>query len=286
MNSNQRNKGFSLTEVLMAIGIMVVGMLFVAGVFPVAIYLTTRASEQTMASTVADEAFAKIRLIASDPNCIIYSSDFNNVNSSSFETAVNKKRLQFWQIYTTASFTKRLADDEFAYPSTNPNFSTPKHFYWSAICRRPSLLLSDKQVQVTVFVSKTAGSGATYWDPNTNKSELKIIEAIPQPKAMRLEVAYSTSSNRLDELVIKDRWSDDVPHEKILINDGTIIVDDATGQIYRVLERYAPPKDDTILLDRPWSGSFVPAAYVWAVPPPVNGGKNAGIAVYQKIIEF
>src|SRR3989304_725254 len=55
-------RGFSLTEVLLAMGTLAVGMLFIAGVFPVSIHFTTVASERTIAAAVADEAFAKIKL--------------------------------------------------------------------------------------------------------------------------------------------------------------------------------------------------------------------------------
>ena len=48
----------------MAVGIMAVGMVFIAGVFPVGIHFTTIATERTIAAVVADEAFAKIKLYA------------------------------------------------------------------------------------------------------------------------------------------------------------------------------------------------------------------------------
>ena len=44
-----RRDGFSLTEVLLAVGILAVGMLFIASVFPVSIYFTTVATERTIA---------------------------------------------------------------------------------------------------------------------------------------------------------------------------------------------------------------------------------------------
>ena len=68
---------------------------------------------------------------------------------------------------------------------------------------------------------------------------------------------------------------------KVLINDGYTIIENTTGQIYRVLERYAQ-QDDTILLDQDWRGGDS----VWVVPPPASGGRYPCIGVYQKVIRF
>ena len=38
MRSNRLHKGFSLAEVLMAVGVLAVGMMFIAGSFPVGIH--------------------------------------------------------------------------------------------------------------------------------------------------------------------------------------------------------------------------------------------------------
>ena len=62
MKKELKHNGFSLTEVLMAVGILSIGMMLIATMFPVGIYLTTVATERTMAAIVADEAIAKIQL--------------------------------------------------------------------------------------------------------------------------------------------------------------------------------------------------------------------------------
>src|SRR4030042_3058651 len=74
-----RHNGFSLTEVLMAVGILSMGMMLIATMFPVGIYLTTVATERTMAAIVYDEALAKIQLygIGSSPPSGI--GDYNDI---------------------------------------------------------------------------------------------------------------------------------------------------------------------------------------------------------------
>ena len=111
---------------------------------------------------------------------------------------------------------------------------------------------------------------------------------------MKIEVDDVT--NRDNELeIIK-------PEEKTLINDGDLIVDDRTGRIYRVLERYTPPNDHIILLDKDFNyydadgDSFESEDwFVWVVPAPWApgggntwkvSGKNPCIGVYQKVIKF
>jgi len=250
--SNQQfAKGFSLTEVLLAVGTLAVGMLFIAGVFPVSVHLITISSERTIAATVADEAFAKIQLYgflpATDVNWVAGQSPFEYVASTQPPTVC------------------------FAYPSTNdPN----SKYWWSAICRRIDL----NDVQVTVFVSRKAGVVSQYWarDP----LNLPMLTRIAWPVPVYISV-YAAPSSRPDERSIVDLVPGGID-ERTFINDGSTIVDGYTGQIYRVLERYTPPNDYVIRLDRDWQGGTT----VWVVPPPVGGGRYPCIAVYQKVVSF
>jgi hypothetical protein len=222
---------FSLTEVLLAVGILAVGMLFIAGVFPVSVHFTTIAAERTIAATVADEAFAKIKLYGiSDANLSYVSQNlYENVSGVS------------------------IPSYEFAYPSVPTADITSKKYWWSAVCRR----ISPSDVQVTVFVCRKVGvSGG-------------------RPVAVRVPVVLNAGVLQITN----------VPDRR-LINDGYTIVDNETGGIYRVLERYGTlPNPESLRLDKLWQGS---ANAVWVVPPPssAGGGRYPCIAVYQKVMRF
>jgi len=245
--SRSSNNGFSLIEVLLAVGIIAVGMLFIAGVFPVGIHFTTIASERTIAAVVADEAFAKIRLCAiGDPNI-----PFDDIDLTTL--VVDELR-----DYTQAA---GINPAEFAYPS-DPNMDIDrKHFYWSALCRRVDLDPSSRLVQVTVFVCRKVGSGTMYQGmPGNWPVPVPVgVIAVPAPDTLQID-------------------------QPVFINDGYTIVDNQTGQIYQVLERDAIVPD-RIILDRPWQGRILPGL-VWVVPPPIGGGRYPCIAIYQRVIRF
>jgi prepilin-type N-terminal cleavage/methylation domain-containing protein len=243
--------GFSLTEVVLAVGILAVGMLFIASVFPVSVYFTTVATERTIAPIVADEAFAKCRIYFNNP-------DLSTLSDISQGIAIG------------------VPAAEFSYPSTPvpANELYSKKYWWYPLFRRTNL--TGKDVQVTVFVCRKVGAAGQYVasaDPNSDPN---------RPEAITVEVSGTTGNY---ELTIVN------PNEKALINDGYTIVDDATGQIYRVLERYRS-NDTVIKLDRAWqTPPTAPPYYVWVVPSPVtsNGiitGRYPCIGVYQKTIQF
>jgi prepilin-type N-terminal cleavage/methylation domain-containing protein len=244
-----RRDGFSLTEVLLAVGILAVGMLFIASAFPVGVYFTTVATERTIAPIVADEAFAKCRIYFNDP-------DLSTLSDTSQGIAIG------------------IPAAEFSYPSTpvpvNEVYS--KKYWWYPLFRRTNL--TGKDVQVTIFVSRKVGVAGQYVasiDPNSDPN---------RPEAIIVGISGITGSY---ELTIIN------PNEKTFINDGYTIVDDATGQIYRVLERYRS-NDTVIKLDRAWrpdlTPSLVVSGAVWVVPPPVGGGRYPCIGVYQKTMRF
>ncbi|MHC4088559.1 MAG: type IV pilus modification PilV family protein [Planctomycetota bacterium] len=253
--THSSNNGFSLTEVLLAIGIITVGMLFIAGVFPVGIHFSTIATERTISAVVADEAFAKIRLYGV--------ADFNTWPVPPVVACADYKFVS-----------SGIVNPEFAYPS-EPNVGiSQKQYYWSALCRRVNPDPNSRLVQVTVFVCRKIGSGTTYqgWAANWPVPVPVGVSMGPGPK----------------ELTITN------PPEKTYINDGYIIVGNEFGRIYRVLERYAEnpatpvPDDETILLDldQVWGPGNISPSVVWVVPPPIGGGRCPFVAIYQRVIRF
>jgi hypothetical protein len=263
---NSKN-GFSLTECLLAIGTLTVGMLFIAGVFPVGIHFTTIASERTVAAVVADEAFGKIRLYAVGDPCIP-ADDIN------FSLLGINQLADFNDVANIHPF-------EFAYPS-DPNIDiSQKQYYWSALCRRvvdPDP--NSRLVQVTVLVSRKVGTGAKYW--NRDPLAPPSLITVPNPVPVWIDVSQPVGLN-LDRLLVVDAIPADPINEAAFINDGYTIVDNMTGQIYRVLERDADVPG-TIVLDRIWQGGAT--GRVWVVPPPAGGGRYPCIAIYQRVIRF
>jgi prepilin-type N-terminal cleavage/methylation domain-containing protein len=250
MKEKWKNNGFSLTEILIAVGILSVGLLFLASTFSAGIRFTTIAYERTIASIAAEEAFAKIRLFGPD-------------------SGLTENR-------QTPLFDPNIIDpNEFAYPSTGADI-TQKRYFWSALGR----WVDNSSVQVTVFASRKTGPHLTYYVPGPGGTvSWPIIDNGFWPVPVKVDVLPFS----INELEISTE-------EKTFINDGYTIVDDETGKIYRVLERYASPDDNVILLDRNWEAGVLFLANgggsVWVVPPPINAGRYPCIAVYQKVIKF
>jgi len=317
-------KGFSLTEVLLSMGILTVGMLFIAGVFPVGIYYTTVSTERTTAAVVADEAFAKIRLygLYSDPNLWdptqsmvsvvpspffapgidppIFCEDINDASPIRF--VKNLQAVQYEYYYPSAESFYTYTPALGGLSAISPGFT----YTWSAICRR----LGPQDFKVTVFVCRILGRHSVYQKrigPNYPGAGTLDKNGSPFPVPVFINVIQPVNFS-LDRLQIDldlTRHPYCSPVEKNFINDGCYIVDDETCQIYRVIERLSDNPDTTafsedqvIVLDRDFEGGDefnrlkndpiirVGRSKVWVIPPAMGGSRNPCVGVYQKVIRF
>ena len=263
MSRQLRHCGFSLTETLLAVGTLAVGMLFVAGTYMTGIYFSTVSTERSVAAVVADEAFAKIRLYDLDPDAPAFDP---NDGASDQNPFVPYERL------------KAIPAAEFLYPSTADE--SEAHYAWAAICKR--VPRERRLVQVTVFVSRLTGTHAQYW-ARTGGADPAALEPSDRPRPVSITVTRDGGAGAANEVRVSDAVSNAGVDVATFINARSILVDDATGEIYRVLERYRDDPD-LVKLDRAWSGS--PLGRVWTVPPARSGGRSPLVAVYQRILRF
>jgi len=267
MAKRRRYGGFSLIEVLLAIATLAIGMMFIGGTFLAGVYFSTVSTEQTIASVVANEALSKIRLHlydANDPNRPL------DLSNPSLVPLAAQKRFEFVH---NAVMPWPINPDEFAYPSTRT--LADKQYYWSALCRKAPSGPSD--VYMTVFVSRKVGTATGYVGPAGPMS---------WPVPMPVGVSGAVGNRVLTIEAGKERW----------IGDGYTIVEDSTGQIFRVVERGAAglaPDQITLDPDKPWLWNDLSPRPVWVVPPPLVrltplavGGGGPCIAVYQKLVRF
>ncbi len=250
MKMKRAKKGFSLAEVLMATGVLALGLAFIAGVFPAGMQYAIVSTERTMAAVVADEAFAKVRLYGVD------------VNSTGSIVLLAPGSAEFLTDSSPAHVA--IFPNEFGYPSAADIPFDGKTYFWSAICRRVSgVRPSETLVQVTVFVSRKTLANLSYYGTPGNR-----------PVAVPIPVSQLTSLDRLQITNSNDKT-------KIMV--GSTIVDDISGKIYRVIERVSDNQQG-IILDKSWEGQ--PPVKVWVVPPPASGGRYPCVGVFQKEILF
>jgi hypothetical protein len=276
MKITDRHYGFSLLEVTLAVGVLAVGMLFVAGTFPAGVFLTAASTEQTIAPVVADEAFTKIALYMSpDANgAVVKWAQIGYKSHSSFVVDFNT---------FMNGAVRKFSNTEIYYPS-DPSL-TDHPYSWSAIVRKADNTFADANtivpLQVTVFVCRRPGLTARFPDPNDTRTTGLVY--MPQPFKIN-NVTLGTGGSRT--IQTNDACVG-------LIDAGSTIVEDATGEIYRVLDRDSGRSPVTITLDRDWTATT--ATSVWILPPPISGysgttpivsGKSPCIGVYQRVMKF
>lgn len=280
MRNMARQNGFSLTEVLIATAILAIGLIMIAMAFPVGVKLTSIATERTVGTVAANEAFAKFQLYARDPDGAgaLTAMDCNVISS------LNQVNLPEIQTLMPTSFLAALSvRDEQWYPSVVP--VQDRKYHWSIIARQTDV----NELQLTAFVTRLMDSGAKYYD-------MDALDAVVGSKATSAPLGWPVPvivgvSTTADANEIKVTLPAAVSYNQPLANvlgfftEGCTIVDDTTGEIYRVVEikdNDAAAGSETLVLGRPYSGGGL----IWVVPPAVGSTRNPCIAVQQRVIRF
>jgi hypothetical protein len=261
----------------MAVGTLAIGMVFIAGTFMTGVYFATVSTERTIGVVAADEAFAKIRLYGLDPNRLMTGA------STPYEQLTAISVTEFLYPSTTA-IPARVTGTS---PAPLGALQTEQRQYsWAALCRRMGP--GSPLVQCTVFVSRAAGTGAN-WAYRVRKDGTTdlALQTAELPRPVPVMLAWDAAALTAPEVLLRDAVPTDTVDELTFVNDGATLVDDKTGQIYRVLER-DPARPDRLRLDRPWAGAVAGREVVWAwvVPPAVSGGRSPVVGVYQKVLRL
>ncbi len=241
----------------MAVGILAVGIMLVATVFPAAIYLTTVAAEKTMAAVIADGAFAKMKLfgIAYDNNDISPGDPFF--------------------VYSVRMIKKNKIDpNEFIYQVSG----SPAQYSWDAVCNKFNDDPCDMRYIVKLFVARKTNLSLDYI---AEVGPPVVFLNWPTPISVRVE-----SDPNLSKRQLKISWS--VFSQTINPPPSTVVVDADSGRLFRIVKR----DNDILTLDRDWDSDLNPPNTIWFMPCGLTAahdkfvGKNPDIDVYQEIIDF
>ena len=292
--SMQVKKGFSLTEVLMAAGILVIGFMMIAMVYPVGIKLATSATERTIGVVVAKEAEAKLRTYAyypgtidfgkfrTDPNEVMLFEDITGDEDEFFM----KIKEEYLRVIDPAS--EYYWVDEMIYPSLDYYDRDididDSRYHWSALCGD---IGNGKDVEVLILVTRKASKKATFAEAVSDYADpdygywwgTSWAGFWPSPVRVELE--------RIDQW---NWWFDTNTVPLNFMDEGFIVIDanynPAEGiRVYQIVSK----NDNEIELD----GLLQPAANagntvpVWVVPPAIRSSRSPLVGVYPAgVISF
>ncbi len=221
----KRNSGFSLTEVLMAAGILAMGFMMVLTLFPLGLKLTAKQTEATIGTLAAREAFINASLL---------------MQSGEATGAVAAKYKDFDQIFGVDKYDPSL----FIYPTASDVLDEDKKYSTTVLLGNAN----GDYAEAIVFACRRIGVEARFPIDSDNPAILG-----DRPVALSVNVTASD-----DLLTFDDGW----PISSYICFESEIVSDN-DGQIYKVVE--VMPTDGQVRVDRALTGIvgkiwFVPPA--------------------------
>ena len=265
MKNTRYKKGFTLVEVMLAAAIMAIGLMLVAGAFPVGIKLTAVSTERTIGAIAANEAFAKIHLFGdpNKPNQPPYGIDFSQVPVGGL--------IDFGNVLKQGFDTT-----EYEYPSADTGQT--KYYHWSALLKS----LGGTRTHAVVFVTRTAGAGARYPNP------IDLTNTIPIPKPIPVPVVFPDTDDD-NKIIVFDDGVVDFDDIELLeyISDGAILVmvDEITKDVMILNVLEVDRINNTLKLIEAIDSDLV-GSHFWVIPTAVGSSRNPCIGVYQETMTF
>jgi prepilin-type N-terminal cleavage/methylation domain-containing protein len=282
MNRQIRHNGFSLTEVLIATGILALGLVMIAMAFPVGVKLASIATERPVGVVAGNEALAKMRLYGIKPFS-------DNASWNRPPNDPNKTCTDYWLVYANAATAQQMTvsqiDDQRCYPSLVPQ-PQERRYYWSALVRRADS--NTNQIQATVFVCRMLGMGSSYFiiDGVTTSPRYGKVNGntglMPVPVKVQVQKLVSAIYPNRVLKILPDFAGNP---EYNFFKEGSMLLEDSNGQICRVIEMKDLDADQNrdLILQNDYNGPAI-GGFVWVVPPAVGSSRNPCIDIVQTVL--
>jgi prepilin-type N-terminal cleavage/methylation domain-containing protein len=302
-----RQNGFSLTEVLLATGILAIGFVLIAMIFPAGIKLTSMAAEKTLGPAIAEEAAAKMRLAGLDLSRITTANTFylfpgqravsgaqpeRHLDPQSEKYLYKKLVLPAFDPADPAADATVNADAVRLYTAIADMFlnqegiypSLPVEFYeqnpaqslrysWSAVYLRRT---PQQDIRAMIFVCRTSGNkpycGVLY---NASTNRYEALQNLKFPVPVPVNVTF-TAPDQIEVAAAVDFF--DQATCRGFFGAGTDLLDDGNGRIYKVIE-----KQGNVFRISGDLNSINPTR-VWVVPPAVGSQRNPCIGIYEAVL--
>jgi hypothetical protein len=299
MRTYNRNSGFSLTEVLIAAGILTIGFMLLLTLFPLGLKLTAKHTEDTISMTAQDEVYlSAAELLRTTPysfNMASYYNDFRELywDDKDTDEIIDDNIADF--LADTGDFELEYDPFIFLYPSVS-QLSSDEIKYNNAMLVH---LLGNGYAELIVFTCRRIGPESRF--PATITADLNPM-LNPQNLSDRPNLLSLDTDGSFTYDTVPGSWikiSDD--HSDVLDAVGispfiSIEADIVVNRSHRfdmygikVVDIMAPAEDGNyyVVADRnfskPTRRSF---GKIWFVPPAVGAGRSAAVDVTRRTIRI